>query len=105
MHSSGDSPIVQEVSAMAVLQEAARQLREMAVARGVDIRIADDLPTLIVDVGRLELLLVNLLSNAVKYSDQTKSERYVLVSGAEDESGWCRLEVRDNGIGIPAHAL
>jgi signal transduction histidine kinase len=105
VHSHDDNVIVQEVSATAVVQEAARQLREMAEARGVDIRVADDLPTLLVDVGRLELLLVNLLSNAVKYADQAKTERYAVVSGADAPEGWCRLEVSDNGIGIPAHAL
>jgi signal transduction histidine kinase len=105
VHSNDDNAIVQEVSATAVAQEAARQLREMADARGVDIRIADDLPTLIVDVGRLELLLVNLLSNAIKYSAEAKSDRYVIVSGADTGDSVCQLEVSDNGIGIPAHAL
>lgn len=105
MQGSGDSPIVQEVSAATVAHEAARQLREMADARGVGIRIAEDLPTLTVDVGRLELVFVNLLSNAIKYSDPAKPERHVHVSGALDGDGSCRLEVRDNGVGIPDHAL
>ncbi len=101
---NGDNPIVQEVPAAAVAQEAARQVREMADGRGVDIRIVDDLPTLTVDVGRLELAFVNLLSNAIKYSDPAKPERYVEISGAIDD-GSCRFEVRDNGIGIPADSL
>src|SRR5262249_13411100 len=105
MHNSSDNPIVQKVSATAIVQEAARQLREMTDAHGVDIRIAQDLPTLVVDVGRLELLLVNLLSNAVKYADQAKAERYATVSGADTTDGWCQVEVSDNGVGIPAHAL
>ena len=105
VHSNDDNAIVQDVSATAVAQEAARQLREMADARGVDSRIADDLPTMIVDVGRLELLLVNLLSNAIKYSAEAKSDRYVIVSGADTGDSVCQLEVSDNGIGIPAHAL
>ena len=67
VHEGGDSAVVQEVSASTVAQEAARQLREMAEARAVDLRIADELPTLTVDVGRLELVFVNLLSNAIKY--------------------------------------
>jgi signal transduction histidine kinase len=104
MRSGGDSPIVQEISATVIAQEAARQLREMADARGVDMRVAEDLPTLTVDVGRLELVFVNLLSNAVKYSDGSKSERYVVVTGSAD-GDTCRIEVRDNGIGIPEHAL
>ena len=105
MHGTSDNAIVQTVSAAAVVQEAARQLREMADARGVVVRIDGELPTMTVDVGRLELLLVNLLSNAVKYSDESKAERYVSVSGADGEDGWCRLEVSDNGVGIPDHAL
>jgi signal transduction histidine kinase len=100
-----DNPIVQEVPAATVAHEAARQLRDMADARGVEIHIADDLPTLTVDVGRLELVLVNLLSNAVKYSDPHKDARRVDVTGGSDGSGWCHIDVRDNGIGIPEHAL
>jgi signal transduction histidine kinase len=102
---TGDSLVVQTVSATAVVQEAARQLREMADAHGVDLRISATLPALTVDVGRLELAFVNLLSNAVKYSDPKKRERHVEVSEADTQEGWCRLEVRDNGIGIPQHSL
>jgi signal transduction histidine kinase len=105
VRSNGDNAVVQRVSAATIAQEAARQLREMADARGVEIRIAETLPTLTVDVGRLELALVNLLSNAVKYSDPDKSPRYVEVAGGTAADGWCRIEIRDNGIGIPPHAL
>lgn len=100
----GDGPIVQELSTTTVAQEAGRQLREMADAHGVEIRVAEGLPTLTVDAGRLELVFVNLLSNAVKYADTTKAERYVSVTAALD-GGWCRIEVRDNGVGIPQQAL
>jgi signal transduction histidine kinase len=103
---NGDNPVVQEVAAITVVQEAARQLREMAEARDVTIRIGDDWPTITVDVGRLELVLVNLLSNAVKYSDPSKPVRHVDVSGGDgDGDGWCHIEVSDNGVGIPQHAL
>jgi signal transduction histidine kinase len=105
MQDGGDGPMVQEVSAGAIAQEAARQLRESADARGVRIVIPDDLPRLVADVGRLELVFINLLSNAIKYSDPEKPDRHVTVSGCVDGDGWCRIEVRDNGIGIPAAAL
>ncbi|MEO5895356.1 MAG: HAMP domain-containing sensor histidine kinase [Vicinamibacterales bacterium] len=105
MHHAGDNPVVQEVSLTTIAAEAARQLREMADARGVEIRIADTLPTLTIDVGRLELAFVNLLSNAIKYSDPAKSTRYVEVTGAGDSETRCRIAVRDNGIGIPQEAL
>lgn len=101
----GDNPLVQTVAATTVIHEAARQLREMADAKGVRISIADDLPTVTVDVGRLELVAVNLLSNAVKYSDPAKTDPYVEVAGWIDQDGCCRIEVRDNGVGIPEQSL
>jgi len=105
MNAAGDNPVVQEVSIRQVAIEAARQLREMADAQAVDLRIAEDLPMLVTDVGRIELALVNLLSNAIKYSDPTKDERFVEVTGGrQDEQAW-ELIVRDNGIGIPSDAL
>lgn len=100
-----DNAVVQEVSAAVVASEAARQLREMADARGVEIRIGESLPTLTVDVGRLELTLLNLLSNGIKYSDPAKSQRYVDVHADGHSSSHCRILIRDNGIGIPSAAL
>jgi signal transduction histidine kinase len=105
IHSDGDNPVVQEVSSGTVAAEAARQLREMADARGVEIRLLDALPTLTIDVGRLELTLVNLLSNAIKYSDEAKPVRWVEISGLEGADGCCQIVVRDNGLGIAADSV
>jgi signal transduction histidine kinase len=74
----------------------------MADSRGVEIQIADDMPMLIVDVGRLELALVNLISNAVKYCDPDKPRRLVEITARRLENGACEICIRDNGIGIPA---
>ena len=105
MNDAGDSPLDQEVSVATVANEAARQLREMADARSVEIRVSDTLPIVTVDVGRLELALVNLLSNGIKYSDATKPERYVEVTGVESSDDVCRIRISDNGVGIPAASL
>ena len=99
-----DNPIVQEVDLSVVAREAARQLREMAQANDVVIRIADDMPTLQVDVGRLELTLVNLLSNAIKYADPAKPQRLVAIA-AHARDGHVEMAVHDNGMGIPAARL
>jgi signal transduction histidine kinase len=93
------------VSVRIVAAEAARQLREMAEARGVRVLIADEMPSVAVDVGRLELALVNLLSNAIKYSDPAKTDRFVAVTATPLEDGSCAIEVRDNGLGIPANRI
>ena len=101
-----DTPVLQAVPLTTIAQEAARQLHDVAEARGVVITIDDDLPELLVDVGRLELVLVNLLSNGIKYSSPARSTPQVTVTGRLTPDGdWCEVDVSDNGVGIPAHAL
>jgi signal transduction histidine kinase len=100
-----DNASLQEVSLAGVAAEAARQLREMADARGVRLLIADDMPSTTIDVGRLELALVNLLSNAIKYSDPAKAQRVVEISARRLQDDTCEIVVRDNGLGIPANRI
>jgi len=101
LQNRGDDPGRQDVDLSALCREVARQLKEMADNRGVTIRTADDLPMLVTDMARLELILMNLVSNAIKYSDPAKPERFVEVflSGATDDGR--TICVRDNGIGVP----
>jgi signal transduction histidine kinase len=101
-----NAPSVQVVEIRAVAAEAARQLAEMADARGVTIKIADDLPTTSTDPARLELALLNLLSNAIKYSDPAKADRWVeIIADPSQAEGRFTLMVRDNGLGMPSDAL
>jgi signal transduction histidine kinase len=90
--------------------EAARQLRDAAEAKQVDIQLADDLPAVEVDAAAVELCLMNYLSNAIKYADGSKRDRWVKVTGElrfrERVDGGPELivRVRDNGIGVPRDA-
>lgn len=84
------------------------ELQPQAAARGVGLEIEGSLPHATVDASRLDIALVNLVGNAIKYSDATKAHRYVRVSASEAGDGaapraW-RIEIRDNGLGIPASA-
>ena len=104
-----DVPSEQRVDLTQLAEEVARQITEMAEARGVKIRVAPDLPSLVADPARLELVLLNLVANAVKYSDRTKPEPFVEIVTARraaDEveptgGATCTICVRDNGLGIP----
>jgi signal transduction histidine kinase len=69
------------------------------------LRVAEDMPPVVVDVGRLELALVNLLSNAIKYSDPSKAERFVAITARAVAGGGHEICVRDNGIGIPSNRI
>ncbi len=89
--------------------EAARQLRESAQARSVEVVIAESLPSVEVDAAAVELCLINYVSNAIKYSDSKKPLRHVHISGelcfgAGENSGELVVRVSDNGIGVPADA-
>ena len=85
--------------------EAARQLRDAAQARGVDVRIAGDLPPVEVDAAAVELCLTNLLSNSIKYADASRNDRWVEISGElvfpSQLYGELVVRVRDNGMGVP----
>jgi signal transduction histidine kinase len=100
LRDDADNAKVQTVDISAIAQDVARQLREMAEARGVAVRVEPDLGVLTIDVARVELVLINLVSNAVKYSDPQKPLRFVEVGRVATESDRAVLEVRDNGVGI-----
>jgi two-component system phosphate regulon sensor histidine kinase PhoR len=101
---STDTAQTQRLPLALVAREVARQLRDMADRRDVEIRIAEDLPILDVDVAAVELILVNLVSNAIKYSDPSKTARQVEVR-AEARPDAYLIEVRDNGMGIAREHL
>lgn len=103
---AAESALVQRVELSALAREVIDQLREMADARQVDVRLATPLPAIEIDVARLELVLVNLVSNAIKYSDPAKPARVVEIATVPgDAPRSCTLSIRDNGIGIAEHDL
>lgn len=87
--------------------EVARQLRDFAQARGVEIRLAEDLPVVEVPAAAVELCLSNYVSNAIKYRDPAKPEHWVRVEGEVATGGHAKasceliVRVRDNGLGVP----
>ena len=92
-----------------VVVEVFRQLRELAKARQVELRIAGEIPDVEVNAAAVELCLSNYVSNAIKYSDMRAPARWAEVGAtvepadAETEEGELQLvvRVRDNGIGVP----
>ncbi len=68
-------------------------------AQGVDLRIGD-LPTLEADAVQVRVLMQNLISNALKFS-RCRDRPVVAVRAHRREGSW-RVEVADNGPGIPS---
>lgn len=69
--------------------------------RGVGAEVwVDDLPVICADPGQLYSVVLNLLSNAVKFARPSVPPR-VTVRAQTLPDRW-RVEVADNGVGIPA---
>ena len=85
--------------------EAVRQVREAAQSAKIDVRVRPGMPDIEVSAAVIELCVKNYLSNAIKYADPAKPQRFVEISGTEEQTddGERRVvvRVRDNGIGVP----
>lgn len=88
-------PEIREIPVMSVISAAASQLRPLAAARGIELRVVPSTCTVMSDPVLLERILANLADNAIRYTDHGRvligCRRYGLVLS---------LEVWDTGIGI-----
>jgi signal transduction histidine kinase len=80
------------------------RLAPQAQAQDLAVRVEarPDTPRVWIDPDRIEQVLVNLLDNAIKYS-RPRASVVVAVSSGPDRS--VLVQVRDQGIGIPAEDL
>jgi signal transduction histidine kinase len=85
----------------AVLDEAVNRVRPNAPDHTLSLDLQSDLPSINADRDRLTQVASNLLNNAVKYSPT--GGRIIVKSRAEGDQ--VRIEVRDEGLGIPPEAL
>ena len=69
--------------------------------RGVQLKVHDPLPTLLVERARLRHVVQNLVDNAIKYMGDQPVRR-IDISASVDAQG-VRLVVADTGPGIPEH--
>lgn len=83
-----------------VVQEIARSYR--SGDRTVAPRFELDLHhTVCADLALLRQLVDNLVGNAVKYTEAGHPPSITVCSREDDEPGWIRVDVADDGIGIP----
>jgi signal transduction histidine kinase len=80
------------------------RLAPQATARDLTVQVvaSTDAPLAWADAGQVGQVLVNLLDNAIKYS---RPGRSVTVSVSRTPEQFARVQVRDEGIGIPAEHL
>jgi PAS domain S-box-containing protein len=88
------------VSFNTIAVDTVEMLRGRIEARGVQVHIADDLPTILCDRTRLTQVVQNLVDNAIKFSGDQPNPKIEIGTEGKDSEGRAILYVRDNGIGI-----
>jgi signal transduction histidine kinase len=82
------------------LEEALRALRPRLEERAARVEF-DHLPEVLADAGRTRDALRELIDNALTFASE---EPPVITVGAERDGDAWRIDVRDNGIGLPSDA-
>jgi signal transduction histidine kinase len=100
---SEESAQGRRLSLRKLVEEAVLGLETLALERQVRIEVREPIPDVQVDATRAELVLINLLGNAIKYCKPGSQEEpsWVRISAARTEGGFWKIEVKDNGLGIP----
>lgn len=81
-----------------IIGGALHRLESRLGGRTVDVKLAADLPPILLDDVLIELVLINVLENAIKY---TSPESPIEIL-AKALPGAVEVEVADRGLGIPA---
>ena len=68
----------------------------------LETRVARDVPTVMLDPGRVQQIVLNLLSNVIKFTPQSGKVQLLVARSAD---GGQLVSVRDNGPGIPEEEI
>jgi two-component system, sensor histidine kinase and response regulator len=97
-----------DMSLADTVEDVARLLANQAHAKGLEVSALLDpaLPGVVSgDAGRLRQILLNLVGNAIKFTSAGAVVIETLLLEDGPQGALARFEVRDSGIGIPAHRL
>lgn len=89
----------EELDLQPILQRSIEAVSVIASARQIKFEAGSENPTVTVDGDRIVQILINLLGNAVKYSP----EGGVISVNVSEQDQLVRIEVVDQGPGIPKH--
>jgi PAS domain S-box-containing protein len=87
-----------DIPSLEILRNVTSSLEDRLQKKGIDLVLADNLPTIYCDGARIYQVFENLLVNATKFMGATKDPKIEV--GYEDMGNFHRFYVRDNGIGI-----
>jgi signal transduction histidine kinase len=86
-----------------VLELVAGRARELGAH--IETRLEESLPPVQVDPEGLHRSLLNIISNALDAVEERKKPQVGVVTAFDNQPGWVRISVLDNGVGIPPQKL
>jgi len=87
-----------DVPCLEIVKRVCSTLKPRLEKNGIEVSIADNLPTIHCDEDRIYQVFENLLVNAIKFMGNSDSPEIEI--GYEDKNGFHQFYVRDTGIGI-----
>ena len=93
-----------DVSLEDSVTQATRDLAELIKQKNAKIEVQNPLPIVRGDPIRIYQLFSNLIGNALKYSSPLRNPE-IQIYARQTSSEFAAVEVRDNGLGIPADKL
>jgi PAS domain S-box-containing protein len=87
-----------DVRSLEIVTKVTSDLQDRLLKKGIDLVVADDLPTIHCDGGRIYQVFENLLVNAIKFMGDAQYPKIEI--GYQDNADVHQFYVRDNGIGI-----
>jgi signal transduction histidine kinase len=88
----------EDVSSLEIVKNVTANLQERFNAKGIELIVDDNLPTINCDKERIYQVFDNLLVNAIKFTGNNENSQIEV--GYEDTGDFHQFHVRDNGIGI-----
>jgi signal transduction histidine kinase len=94
-----------------VINQVVRDVLELVAGRArelgahIEARLEESLPPVQVDPEGLHRSLLNIITNALDAVEERKKPQVGVVTAFDDEPGWVRILVLDNGVGIPLQKL
>ncbi len=98
----GDQQNLVEISVNEAVESAVRLLQSMIKSKTdyLQLNLADDLPNIESNLQHVEQIVINLLSNALDALPDKKHKVWIS-SFFDNETRHIRIEIKDNGTGIP----
>jgi signal transduction histidine kinase len=106
-YSKEREPAIEDIDLNQIVRDVLELLEGKTKELGVrlETRLDDSMPMVQADPEGLHRALLNLVSNALDAVEERKNRQVVVGTSLDPVEGWVRIQVLDNGVGIPPQLL